>query len=136
MTFAEAQENFENGARDGIGARLTWPRHGTLDVAELVLETLAPQAREGLEQLEVDDDVIDEYIGIYEARARTGRNGAWWQRKALDAFAGRAPVGSGRAGGGAVQAGSPLHGKPAGHWTWCTCRRVSRACRSRAVPSP
>ena len=94
MTFAEAQENFENGARDGIGARLTWPRHGTMDVAELVLETLAPQAREGLEQLEVDEDVIDEYIGIYEARARTGRNGAWWQRKTLDALAGRAPVGS------------------------------------------
>ena len=94
MTFTEAQENFENGARDGIGARLTWPRHGTLDVTELVLETLAPQARAGLEELEVDEDVIDEYIGIYEARARTGRNGAWWQRKALDALAGRAPVGS------------------------------------------
>src|SRR5699024_5599195 len=46
------------------------------------------------EQLEVDEDVIDEYIGIYEARARTGRNGAWWQRKTLGALAGRAPVGS------------------------------------------
>ncbi|WP_029088434.1 hypothetical protein [Brevibacterium album] len=94
MTFAEAHENFENGARDGIGARVSWPKHGTLDVTELVLETLAPQAREGLEQLEVDEDVIDEFIGIYEERARTGRNGAWWQRKALDALAGRAPVGS------------------------------------------
>ena len=35
-----------------------------------------------------------DYIGIYEARARTGPNGAWWQRKTLDALAGRAPVGS------------------------------------------
>lgn len=94
MTFQEARESFEAGARDGIGARVSWPRHGTKNVTDLVLEVLAPYARKGLEQLEVDEEVADEFIGIIEERARAKRNGAWWQRKTLDALAGRAPVGS------------------------------------------
>ena len=37
-------------------------------------------ARQGLEQLEIDAADINRYLGIIEARVRSGQTGSSWQR--------------------------------------------------------
>lgn len=84
LRFSAATTNFFDAARDSLYARVTWPTLGRINVAELITEHLATQAREGLRMLQVDDEVADKYMRIIEARARTRRNGAIWQLRALD----------------------------------------------------
>ena len=88
LQFHEAHENFVEAARNGIHARITWPTIGRIGVAELVQRHLAPQAREGLAMLGVDEELIETYMGIIEARARTGINGATWQLRTLSRIEG------------------------------------------------
>jgi hypothetical protein len=68
MTFSAAEENFHTAARDGIGARVWWPRLGEVSVTDLVCDVLLPMAYEGLDS-----------FGIIEGRCLARRNGAVWQ---------------------------------------------------------
>ena len=79
MSFAAAQANFLEAARNGIAARLHWPGLGEVTARELVLDTLLPIAHEGLRRWGVDAEVRDRFLGVIEGRARSGRNGASWQ---------------------------------------------------------
>src|SRR3712207_6712084 len=79
MSFATAEENFEEGARHGINAQLYWPGIGTVPVTELVLRRLLPMAQQGLAEWGVDSEVSDRLLGIIERRCTTYRNGAEWQ---------------------------------------------------------
>ena len=83
LTFNDATNNFFVGAREGLGAWVVWPRLGRIDVSNLVLNHLLDQARLGLEMLEVDEDLIDKYLGVIEGRAWRRQNGASWQLDAL-----------------------------------------------------
>ncbi|WKD58055.1 Carboxylate-amine ligase YbdK [Corynebacterium capitovis DSM 44611] len=83
LGFEQARRNFEAGARDGLTARMEWPTLGTIEVAQLVKEHLLPQARRGLDKLDVSQRRIDEYMGIIEGRATRRQNGATWQLAAL-----------------------------------------------------
>jgi hypothetical protein len=56
-----------------------WPGFGDLPAEELVLRHLLPLAHEGLERWGVSQQVRDRYLGVIEARCKTGRNGAEWQ---------------------------------------------------------
>src|SRR5699024_10931439 len=87
MSFAEAEENFNACAKDGIEARVTWPKIGRIGVADLVTDVLAPQARRGLARLNIDKDVIDEYMSIIEGRAASRINAATWQLRTLESLA-------------------------------------------------
>ncbi|WP_309133101.1 glutamate--cysteine ligase [Brevibacterium sp.] len=92
MSFAEAEENFFHAARDGILARVKWPKIGHIDVADLVIDVLIPQARRGLNRLGIDKDLIEEYLSIIDGRAQGRANGATWQLRMLDQLApGSAP---------------------------------------------
>lgn len=85
MEFDDAQTNFFSAAQNGLNAQLTW-FDGVLQPADrLILETLAPLAREGLEASGLEPGDIDTYIGTIEERVRMGRTGAQWQ---LSSFAG------------------------------------------------
>ncbi|RNE48622.1 glutamate--cysteine ligase [Corynebacterium alimapuense] len=86
LTFADAKQNFLAGARSGLFARMNWPTLGQIDVADLVSEHLLDQARSGLRELEVDEDLIDYYLDIIGERARTRQNGATWQLRTLEAI--------------------------------------------------
>lgn len=86
LTFQDAEKNFLAGARSGMSARMKWPTLGTIGVGDLITEHLLPQARLGLENLEVDKEIIDKYLDIVEARARTKQNGANWQLRTLAAI--------------------------------------------------
>jgi hypothetical protein len=79
LTFPTAQENFTECARRGLDATVYWPGLGEVTVDELVLRRLLPMAHEGLDRWGVSAAVRDRYLGIIEARAKTGRNGATWQ---------------------------------------------------------
>jgi gamma-glutamyl:cysteine ligase YbdK (ATP-grasp superfamily) len=79
MSFGAAAENFENGAKYGMDARLYWPGIGTVDAPELVLRRLLPLAREGLDRWGVDAKDSDRLLGIIEQRCALRQNGATWQ---------------------------------------------------------
>ncbi len=81
MSFAAAQDNFTNGARDGIDAVLYWPGEGEVPATELVLRRLLPMAYAGLESWGVDSGVRDRLLGIIEARCKLHTNGAEWQAR-------------------------------------------------------
>jgi hypothetical protein len=87
MSFAAAADNFYAAARDGLGARLYWPRVGPqVPVPELILRHLLPLARDGLVAWGVDVDDVDRYLGIVEARALSGMSGAAWQIATVEAL--------------------------------------------------
>ena len=80
MSFAAAADNFYTAARDGLGARLYWPRVGAqVPVSELILRHLLPIARDGLVDWGVDAGDVDYYLGIIAERALSGMGGAGWQ---------------------------------------------------------
>jgi len=83
MSFAAAEENFNEGARRGIHAQLFWPGAGTVPVTELVLRRLLPLARSGLTEWGVDAAVADRLLGIIEGRCLRYRNGAEWQAETV-----------------------------------------------------
>lgn len=89
MSFAAAEENFNEAARRGIESRLYWPGFGELPADELVLRRLIPMAEEGLASWGVGQGVRDRYLGIIEDRCRTGQNGASWQIACVDALEAR-----------------------------------------------
>jgi hypothetical protein len=62
-----------------MDARLQWPGQGEVTPQRLGLDTLLPMAHDGLRRWDVDADVRDRLLGVIEGRAKTGRNGAWWQ---------------------------------------------------------
>jgi hypothetical protein len=79
MSFSAAEENFHNGARHGIDAKIYWPGVGEVPATELVLRRLLPMAHEGLREWAVDDADRERLLGIIEGRCLSGRNGAQWQ---------------------------------------------------------
>ena len=79
MSFPTAEENFHNGARDGIDANVFWPGVGEVPVTELVLRRLLPMAHEGLSAWGVEQADRDRLLGIIEQRCLNGVNGASWQ---------------------------------------------------------
>jgi hypothetical protein len=83
MTFSVAEENFHTAARDGIGARIWWPRIGEVRVTDLVRDVLLPLAYEGLDRFGVAPALRDHLLGIIEARCRLRRNGAVWQSEVV-----------------------------------------------------
>jgi hypothetical protein len=79
MSFSAAEENFHEGARDGIEANVYWPGVGEVPVTELMLRRLLPAAHEGLEDAGVAASDRERLLGILERRCVTGQNGAAWQ---------------------------------------------------------
>ncbi|EST22904.1 glutamate--cysteine ligase [Streptomycetaceae bacterium MP113-05] len=88
MPFPAAQENFDAACRDGIDARLHWPRPGrgggtsTLPATRLLLEELLPLAASGLDAWGVEAADRDRYLSVIEQRCRRRVNGASWQAAA------------------------------------------------------
>jgi hypothetical protein len=86
MPFSAAEENFRLAARDGLGASLYWPELGWVRPDELVLRELLPMAAEGLARWGVSDQVSGRYLDVIEQRCRTGRTGADWQLRTVEAL--------------------------------------------------
>jgi hypothetical protein len=80
LPFAIARDNFYTAAQHGMDAHVTWLDGQRSTVQNLLREHLLPMARQGLEQLEIDSDDINRYLGIIENRIRSGQTGSVWQR--------------------------------------------------------
>jgi gamma-glutamyl:cysteine ligase YbdK (ATP-grasp superfamily) len=83
MSFQTAADNFVDGARMGLDAKLYWPGRGELPASELIVRHLLPLADEGLREWGVSQQVRDRYLNIVERRCLTGHNGAAWQTEAV-----------------------------------------------------
>jgi hypothetical protein len=83
MSFAVAEQNFHNAARDGIESRVYWPGFGEVRADELVLRHLLPMAHEGLTEWGVSEKVRDRYLSVIEGRCKASSNGATWQTEAV-----------------------------------------------------
>jgi hypothetical protein len=80
LTFKQARSNFYIAAQHGLRAEVVWLAGERIKVSQLLLNILLPLARQGLKALMLSPADIALYLGIIEARLRSGRNGATWQR--------------------------------------------------------
>lgn len=80
IPYRHTRNNFYAAAAQGLQAEVLWKDRRRVCIRDLILETLLPMAREGLEKLGIAQASIDLYLGTIEARARSGQNGASWQR--------------------------------------------------------
>lgn len=84
ITFQQARDNFYTAAKEGLRAEVTWLDKQYIPHHELIWERLSPMAEQGLLRLGLDQEDVGRYMDIIEARLRTGRNGADWQRRFVD----------------------------------------------------
>ncbi|MGD9600631.1 MAG: glutamate--cysteine ligase [Gammaproteobacteria bacterium] len=80
LPFHRARDNFYRGARLGLESGFDWIDGQSHAASDLICAELVPMAREGLRQLDVADEDTAPLLDIIAQRARSGRNGAWWQR--------------------------------------------------------
>jgi len=79
--YHTARDNFYLTAKYGLDAKIRWEQIDERPIDQLILGIFLPMAHEGLERLNVAKADRDYYLGIIEARADLGRNGANWQRQ-------------------------------------------------------
>lgn len=88
LPFTDARANFYAAARHGLQAELTWLDGRRYPMREWVLETGLPLAHQGLRDFGLPDAEIEHYLGVVEARVRSGQTGAAWQLQRLARVAG------------------------------------------------
>lgn len=90
MTFGQARRNFYAAAREGLDAELLWPGENSSPAEPLragdLVEQLLPVARTGLLSAGVNEDEVDQALGIIAARTSSGQTGSSWQRRTLEAL--------------------------------------------------
>jgi CBS domain-containing protein len=83
LAFDDAKTNFFSAARNGLRSQMAWIDGHSHPTPRLLLEELAPRAREGLRSVGVDTGDIDRYIGAIEERLRRERSGSQWMLDSL-----------------------------------------------------
>lgn len=81
IDFRTARTNFYQCARYGLKAEIEWHPGQRDSVQRILLNDLLPQARQGLQQLGIDETDIKKYLDLLETRIDSGINGAAWQRQ-------------------------------------------------------
>ena len=83
LSFNDAKENFFAAARHGLNAQLRWLDGTSSSASSLILNQLAPLARAGLREANIDSSDIDQYLGVLEDRVRSRQTGAQWMLDSL-----------------------------------------------------
>jgi len=83
MDFADARANFFAAARFGMDTQLCWAGDKKISPANLILEELLPMAKHGLAKANIDKEDIEYYMGIIEARTKSGMTGSNWILKSF-----------------------------------------------------
>jgi hypothetical protein len=87
--FDAVHHDFYRAAREGLAAELGWPREPGAPReacgAAACIEALLPLAQRGLDAAGVERSDSAPRLATIERRARSGRTGAAWQRRALAA---------------------------------------------------
>jgi CBS domain-containing protein/gamma-glutamylcysteine synthetase len=83
LNFDAVKSNFLAAARDGIGAQMNWMNDRQFTAKDLILDKLLPMAREGLQEVGIDQADIDRYLGVIEERVAMRRTGSRWILESL-----------------------------------------------------
>ena len=83
--FFTTRDNFYACAKHGLEANVRWDHIDEQPIDQLILEAFLPMAKEGLKSRQVADEDVEKYLGIIEARCRSGHTGAAWQRAYVSA---------------------------------------------------
>jgi hypothetical protein len=83
LPFAAARANFYAAARHGLQAELTWLDGRSHSARALLLDAVLPLARQGLRDFGLSSAEIEHYLGVVEARVRSGQTGSAWQLQRL-----------------------------------------------------
>lgn len=83
MDFDDAKSNFLAASRLGLGAGQAWLDGENGPADRLILETLLPMARRGLEDYPVDPGEANRYLGVIEERVEAGVTGSSWALRSL-----------------------------------------------------
>jgi len=84
IRFEDVKTNFLTAAREGLRAQMNWFDDAYLPAKQLIEEQLLPLAREGLQELHIDSDDIDRYLGVLQERVGKRRTGARWALESLE----------------------------------------------------
>ena len=82
LSFDDAKYNFLTASRQGLDAGFRWVDGQSVTAPELILETLLPLARAGLEA-SVDRSEIDKYLGVIHDRVQSRGTGSDWMMRSL-----------------------------------------------------
>jgi hypothetical protein len=83
LPFAAARANFYAAARHGLQGELSWLDGRRYAASDLILDAALPLARQGLQDFGLPDAEIEHYLGVVEARVRSGQTGSAWQLQRL-----------------------------------------------------
>ncbi|MEM8843578.1 MAG: M14 family metallopeptidase [Pseudomonadota bacterium] len=81
--FGIIKDNFYKAAAGDLNTKVQW-NENTLTYQSLIKEILITQSKEGLEALSIDQNDIEMFLGIIEARVLNCQTGADWQRKYVE----------------------------------------------------
>ena len=84
MDFERCRDNFYNAAQDGLDSSVDWPGVGKISSQALILKYLLEIARTGLEDLKVDPQDIDRYLGIMRERVEKKATVADWMKNYVE----------------------------------------------------
>jgi CBS domain-containing protein len=82
LSFDDVKYNFLTAARQGLNAGFHWIDGQRVSAPELILETLIPLARAGLEDY-IDRAEIDKYLGVIHDRVESRGTGSDWMMRSL-----------------------------------------------------
>jgi CBS domain-containing protein len=116
LEFDQAGANFYTAAREGMGAHFVWLDGEELSASQLVLDRLLPIAEAGLRRQGIVDDDVKRYLGVVDARCRSGRNGSRWLLSSWNAFKAKAPSGERANALVAATINRQLTGRPVSEW--------------------
>lgn len=83
MDFDDAKGNCAAAAKLGLKAAMNWVGGRTVSAPDLILGTLLPIARKGLDKYGVRPADIDRYLGVIQERVESGQTGADWIVRSL-----------------------------------------------------
>jgi CBS domain-containing protein len=83
LDFDDARANFAAASKLGLKAAMYWTDGQAIAAPRLILDTLLPIARAGLEECGVDADDIDRYMGVIHDRVKTLSTGTRWTIRSL-----------------------------------------------------
>jgi CBS domain-containing protein len=116
LDFDQAGANFYTAAREGMGAHFVWLDGEELSASQLVLDRLLPIAEAGLKRQAIIEDDIKRYLGVIDARCRSGRTGARWLLSSWNALKDKAAPGERSNALVAATINRQLTGRPVSEW--------------------
>jgi CBS domain-containing protein len=84
IEFDHVKHNFLKAAQLGLSTQFKWIDGKRYTAEDLIINTLIPISRKGLESRNIDEDDIELYLTIIEERVRNHQTGSNWINKSYD----------------------------------------------------